>query len=80
MKPTRATIIRTVINILAAVNAVLTMVGKPLIPIKDETVEVVVNAAVSVVIWANGFWKNNSFTSAAIEGDILKDRLKNAEV
>lgn len=79
MKPTRATIIRTVINILAAVNAVLTMVGKPLIPIEDETIEVVVNAAISVVVWAHGFWKNNDFTQAAIEGSQLMRRLKNAE-
>lgn len=80
MRPTNATIVRTVISILAAVNAVLTMLGKPLIPIKDETIEVIVNAGITVVIWAHGFWKNESFTQAAIEGDQLKDRLKNGEV
>lgn len=80
MRPTNATIIRTIVNIIAALNAVLTMTGKPLIPIKDETVEIVVNAAVSIVVWTHGFWKNNSYTEAAIEGDQLKNRLKNAEV
>lgn len=80
MKPSTGTIVRTIISILAAVNAVLTMIGKPMIPIKDETIEVIVNATVSVIIWAHGFWKNNSFTYAAIEGDAVKDRMKQADV
>lgn len=79
MKIKTSTYVRMIINILAAVNAILTMAGKPIIRLSDDTVEIVVNAIITVVVWANAFWKNNSYTHAAIEGDMVKDRLKKAE-
>ena len=78
MKVKTSTIVRTIINVLAAANAILTMFGKPIINLSDSTVETTVNAIITVVVWVNAFWKNNSFTSAALEGDIVKDRLKKA--
>lgn len=78
MKIKTSTYVRMIVNILAAVNAILTMAGKPIINLSDNTIEVVVNAIITVAVWANAFWKNNSYTQAAIEGDMVKDRLKKA--
>ena len=79
MKIKTSTYVRMIINILAAINAILTMAGRPIISLSDETVEIVVNAIITIIVWANAFWKNNSYTYAAIEGDMVKDRLKKAE-
>lgn len=68
-KPSKATIIRTIILVLALVNNALALAGKSPLPIEDETVNEVISfvltAASAIVAW----WKNNSFTSKAIEAD-----------
>lgn len=70
------TIIRTIVLIIALINQVLAILGKEAIPIAEETVYQVVTLIFTIVsaVWA--WWKNNSFTFAAIEGDKVKDRLK----
>lgn len=78
MKIKTGTIVRTVILILALINQALSIAGKAVLPISDEQVEQVISLICTIVasVWA--WWKNNSYTAAAIEGDQLKDRLKKA--
>lgn len=79
MKIKTSTIVRTVILALALINQALSIAGKAVLPISDEQAEQFVTLLITIVsaVWA--WWKNNSYTQAAIEGDIVKDRLKKAE-
>ena len=76
MKIESATIVRTIVLLLALVNQCLVMAGKPVIPIEDATVEAVVTGlfTIGAAVW--GWWKNNSFTKAAIEGDKVMKEIK----
>lgn len=68
-KPSKATIIRTIILALAIANNALAIAGKSPLPIDDEMVTEVVSfvftTGAAIVTW----WKNNSFTQKAIEAD-----------
>lgn len=70
------TIIRTVCLVLALVNQVLAMKGHSLLPITDEQVNELLTlcCTIGASVWA--WWKNNSFTHAALEGDRVKDAIK----
>ena len=70
------TIIRTVCLVLALINQGLTMAGHSLLPISDEQVTEAITLAATIAasLWA--WWKNNSFTRAAIQADEVKDNLK----
>lgn len=67
--PSKATIIRTVILVLAIANNALAIAGKSPIPISDETVTQVISFAFTTGAALVAWWKNNSFTTKAIEAD-----------
>ena len=73
MNVTVGTVARTVVLALALVNQVLSVTGHPVLPIEDSQVETLVSTgwtvAASVVAW----WKNNSFSQAALAGDTVRD-------
>lgn len=46
------------------------------LPIESETVEQLVTAGITTVAALVAWWKNNSFTHAALEGDKTYDRVK----
>ena len=71
----RDTIIRTVLLALALINQLLTAAGRNPLPLDEGFGDLI--AAVfttGAALWA--WWKNNSFTRAAIEGDKLMMELK----
>lgn len=70
------TIIRTVCLVLALVNQGLTIAGYPLLPISDEQVSELLTLGFTVVtaLWA--WWKNNSFTQAALVADEIMHDIK----
>lgn len=74
------TIIRTALLFLALLNQCLSAMGKPVLPIEDETLEQLLTMLLTAAssLWA--WWKNNSFTKAAIEADKTMNALKNKEV
>lgn len=78
-KISAGTIARTIILLLALINQCLNMAGVSPLPIEDEQVETIITTAWTVIaaIWA--WWKNNSFTQAALAGDALKDEIKAGE-
>ena len=75
---TTGTIVRTLCLILALANQIMTVCGKTPLPITDAQVAdaVALIATVGASLWA--WWKNNSFTPAAIEGDKYKEIQKHA--
>lgn len=79
MKISKGTIIRTALLLLAIINNLLAIFGKAPLPITNEQLELIVSTIITVVMAIINWWKNNSFTNAAIQGDLLKDRLKKAE-
>ena len=71
-----ATIARTAVLALALINQILSALGKPVLPIESATVEQLVTAGITTVTALVAWWKNNSFTPAALEADKTFDRLK----
>ena len=76
MKISSGTIARTIVLVLALVNQVLSMLGYKIIPIEDEQVNDFITMLFTIGSALAAWWKNNSFTEAAIEGDKYKDIVK----
>ena len=76
MKIKKETIIRTIVLLLALANQVLAICGKNAIPITEDEVYQLVTLLVTIAstLWA--WWKNNSFTQAAIKADEHMDMLR----
>lgn len=72
------TIARTINLALALLNQVLTMTGHSVINIDNDTVVVAVTSIWSISAALLAWWKNNSFTDAAIEADDYLADLKEA--
>lgn len=70
------TVARTACLLLALTNQLLSALGKPVLPIESETVEQLVTAGITSIAALVAWWKNNSFTTAALEADKTYDRLK----
>ena len=69
------TIARTACLLLALTNQILSACGKPVLPIESTTVEQLVTAGITTVAALIAWWKNNSFTAAAIQADkYLEDK------
>lgn len=71
MKITAGTIVRTIVLFLALVNQMLSISGRPVLPIEDATVEAIVTNLWTLIAALVSWWKNNSFTDAALRGDEL---------
>lgn len=77
MKISASTIARTAILALALVNQILSATGHPVIPIEDAQIETLVSTGFTVVAALVSWWKNNSFTAAALKGDeVMKEAKK----
>lgn len=76
MNPSKDTIIRTILLAVTIINSFLALFGKSPLPIDSDTVTQLVSLILTVIAAVAAWWKNNSFTSAAIEGDILMHKLK----
>ena len=76
MKIKVETIIRTITLALALVNQILTSTGHSVIPVSDDQIAEGISLAFTVgaSLWA--WWKNNSFSQAAIRADLTLDALR----
>lgn len=77
-KITAGTIARTIVLLLALVNQCLSMAGIQVIPIADEDINTLVTTLWTVIAAIVAWWKNNSFTKAARDGDALMRQEKAA--
>lgn len=80
MKISKGTIIRTALLVLAIINNLLAVFGKAPLPITNEQLELIISTVFTVVMAIINWWKNNSFTKPAIQGDVLMHRLRKNEV
>ena len=69
MKVSASTIARTGVLALALVNQILSATGHHVIPIEDAQIETLVSTGFTVAAALVSWWKNNSFTAAALKGD-----------
>lgn len=69
MKIEAGTIVRTICLVLALANQILVMSGHSVLPIQDETIEIIVTNVATLVTAIAAWWKNNSFTQKAIAAD-----------
>ena len=72
------TITRTAVLLLALTNQILSACGKHILPIESATVEQLVTAGITTVAALIAWWKNNSFTQAAIAADEVYEQKKNS--
>ena len=79
MKVTAGTIARTIVLALALINQLLTAFGYNVIDISTETINTLISTIFTIVTALIAFWKNNSFTQAAIEADEVMKELKSKE-
>lgn len=75
-KISAGTIARTAVLLLALTNQVLSALGKSPLPIESAELEQLVTAGITTVAALIAWWKNNSFTQAAMEADKTYDRMK----
>lgn len=73
---TAGTIARTICLALALTNQVLSATGHAVLPIEDAQVETLVTTGLTVAASVAAWYKNNSFTRAAIEGDKVMHSIK----
>jgi len=79
MAASQSTIARTVVLSVALLNQVLTVMGKNPLPWSDDQVYQGVTVILTVCASAWSWWKNNSFSLAAIKADLYKNSLKGGE-
>lgn len=75
-KVSTGTIVRTICLVLALFNQIMTATGHAVLPIDDEMINTLVSTAATVVVAIITWWKNNSFTAAAIEADNTLKQLR----
>lgn len=73
---TAGTIARTACLVLALVNQILMVLGYKVIDVSDDTVNTLITTAFTIITALIAWWKNNSFTQAAIEADEVMRELK----
>lgn len=66
---TAGTIARLICLTLALVNQVLVMTGHSVLPIEDQTIELIVTNVWTIAAAVWGYWKNNSWTLNARKAD-----------
>lgn len=70
---------RTAVLILALVNQCLSAAGKPIIPISDDQLNAIVTNGLTVAASLVAWWKNNSFTCAALNADEVYKLMKRGD-
>lgn len=79
VKITKGTIIRTIAFAVVLLNMVLKALGKPLIEYDEGTVMYWLEYIIEIAVIIVTFWKNNSFSPAAIKADEFLKELKETE-
>lgn len=68
-RPTKATIVRTIVYLAALVNMALTVMGKNPLPYPTEDIENAFTILLDCGAGIVGFWKNESYTKEAVVAD-----------
>ena len=76
MKISKSTIIRTILVAIVVINFILEKIGVDLIPADESIITMFVETFIEIAVIAVGFWKNNSFSEAAIRADEFLKELR----
>ena len=76
MNITIGTIARTACLALALTNQILSATGHAVLPIEDSQLEALITSGLTVAASLVTWWKNNSFTPAAIQADETLAKLR----
>ena len=76
MKPSKPTIVTTVLLIVSLVNLVLTNTGHSPLPFSDNQIADGISMGFSIVMTVIAWWRNNSFTQSALKADAFMKELK----
>ena len=71
---------RTIVLFIALVNQVLAIMGKGQIEIAESDIYQLVSLIFTIVSAVWGFWKNNSFSVSAQDGDRVMHTLESGEL
>lgn len=75
-KISEGTLIRTVLLFVALINQYLSLKGWSPIPIDDQVISEMISLGFLAVMTIITWWKNNSFTKAAIKADTYMKQLQ----
>lgn len=73
----KGTIVRTIALLIVIINLILKAAGKPLLDIEEGTILYWLEWLLEIAVVVVSFWKNNSFTPAAIKADEFLQQLRN---
>ena len=79
MKISKSTIIRAILVAIVIINFVLEKLGVDLIPVNESLIAMIVETVIEIAVIVVGFWKNNSFSQAAIRADEFLKELRSDE-
>ena len=79
MKISKGTLVRTIALTLVLFNMLLKALGKPIIDNDEGSILYWVEYIIEIAVILVTFWKNNSFSSAAIKADEFLKGLRNEE-
>lgn len=79
MKISKGTIVRTIALAVVLLNLILKALGKPVIDLDEGTILYWLEYGIEIAIVLVSFWKNNSFSQAAIKADAFLKQLKNSD-
>lgn len=79
MKISKSTIIRTILVAIVIINFILEKLGVDLIPADESVITMFVETFIEIAVIVVGFWKNNSYSQAAIRADEILKELRNDE-
>lgn len=75
----KGTIVRTIMLVIVIVNLILKACDKPLIDVEEHTLFYWLEVILEIAVIITTFWKNNSFSKAAIRADDFLKKLKNGD-
>ena len=80
MKIKADTMARTAVLLLALVNQVLAILGKEVLPFTNDEIYQAVSLVGTIVASVVAWWKNNSFTKAAVDADEYLKKVKEGKL
>lgn len=76
IKIEKSTIIRAILLLIVIVNIVLERCGIDIIPADENTVAMLVETVIEILIIAASYWYNNSFSQKALKAQQFLRKLK----
>ncbi len=76
MKISKSTIIRAILVAIVIINFILEKLGFDIIPADESMIAMIVETVIEIAVIVVGFWKNNSFSQAAIRADEFLKELR----